>query len=66
MQPTPAPRFSDGAAPAAAFVPGPIAAAGAHTREVLTSFGLEDVDALLADGVVSRELADGRGPSPVV
>jgi alpha-methylacyl-CoA racemase len=65
-QPTPAPRFSDGAAPAAAFVPGPIARAGAHTREVLTALGLEDVDALLADGVVSRELADGRGPSPVV
>jgi alpha-methylacyl-CoA racemase len=51
MQPAPAPRFSFGS-PAAAFVPGPIALAGAHTREVLTSLGLDDVDDLLADGAV--------------
>jgi alpha-methylacyl-CoA racemase len=49
VQPAPAPRFSFGS-PAAAFAPGPIARAGAHTREVLTSLGLDDVDDLLADG----------------
>jgi alpha-methylacyl-CoA racemase len=51
VQPAPAPRFSFGS-PAEAFVPGTIARAGAHTREVLTSLGLGDVGDLLADGVV--------------
>jgi alpha-methylacyl-CoA racemase len=59
LQPTPAPRFCDGAAPAAAFVPGPIARAGAHTRKVLTGLGLDDVDELLADGAVWQALAGG-------
>jgi alpha-methylacyl-CoA racemase len=51
MQPAPAPRFSFGS-PAAAFAPGPISRVGAHTREVLTSIGLDDADDLLADGAV--------------
>jgi len=56
VQPAPAPRFSGDAGACAAFAPGPIARAGAHTREVLTSFGVHDVDDLLADGAVWQAL----------
>lgn len=61
VQPAPAPRFSSGGSPARAVVPGPIARAGAHTREVLTSLGCDDVDDLLADGVVSQALGRDAG-----
>jgi alpha-methylacyl-CoA racemase len=59
VQPAPAPRFSDsegspGAPPAAALPPGRIARPGAHTREVLTGLGFDDVADLLADGVVQQ------------
>jgi len=54
VAPAPAPRFSDGSAPAAALAPGRIARAGAHTREVLTDLGFSDVAELLADGVVCQ------------
>jgi alpha-methylacyl-CoA racemase len=66
VQPAPAPRFSDcstagspAGSPIKAFAPGRIARTGAHTREVLTGLGLEDVDDLLADGAVWQAL--GRG-----
>jgi alpha-methylacyl-CoA racemase len=47
MQPKPAPRFSR---TEATLSMGPAAAAGAHTREALAAWGIEDVDALLASG----------------
>jgi alpha-methylacyl-CoA racemase len=52
LQPAPAPRFGDGAPgkPVGALAAGSIAAFGAHTRQVLTDFGFEDADELLASG----------------
>jgi alpha-methylacyl-CoA racemase len=52
LQPSPAPRFSDGTPGAAigALPPGRIAHAGAHTREVLTGLGFTDTEELLASG----------------
>jgi alpha-methylacyl-CoA racemase len=54
VQPAPAPRFSavPGSAPIAALPPGRIARPGAHTREVLTAVGFDDVDALLGSGAI--------------
>ncbi len=52
VQPAPAPRFSDGSGPAGALAPGRIARPGAHTREVLTGLGFDDVEDLLAGGAV--------------
>jgi alpha-methylacyl-CoA racemase len=55
-QPAPAPRFGDGTAPPApgaaigALPADLVAAAGAHTREVLTDLGFADADDLLASG----------------
>jgi alpha-methylacyl-CoA racemase len=56
VQPAPAPRFGDGTpgAPIAALPPGRIAHAGAHTREVLTALGFQDVDELLSAGAVRQ------------
>jgi alpha-methylacyl-CoA racemase len=52
IQPAPAPRFAaDGSAPRAAR-PGPIPALGQHTREILLDAGVDDVEGLLAAGVV--------------
>ena len=48
LQPAPAPRFSR--TPATLGAP-PAAAPGAHTREALAAWGIDDVDTLLADGV---------------
>jgi alpha-methylacyl-CoA racemase len=48
-QPAPAPRFSR-----TQGQPGRIATPGAHTREVLGSWGIPGPDALLADGVVTQ------------
>ena len=52
VQPAPAPRFGDGTpgAAAGALPPGPIAHAGAHTRDVLTALGFADTEELLASG----------------
>jgi alpha-methylacyl-CoA racemase len=50
IQPAPAPRFSR--TPSA--VSSPPAPAGAHSREALTDWGIKDVDALIAAGVVSQ------------
>jgi alpha-methylacyl-CoA racemase len=47
VQPAPAPRFSRTGA-TLGLPPAP--AAGAHTREALAAWGIEDVDALLASG----------------
>jgi alpha-methylacyl-CoA racemase len=54
VQPAPAPRFSPvpGSAPIAALPPGRIARPGAHTREVLTAVGFDDVDDLLGAGAI--------------
>jgi alpha-methylacyl-CoA racemase len=54
VQPAPAPRFSPvpGSAPVAALPPGRIARPGAHTREVLTAVGFDDVDDLLGSGAI--------------
>ena len=54
LQPTPAPRFSDGKPgdTISALTPGPIAHTGAHTREVLTALGFADAEDLLASGAV--------------
>ena len=54
VQPAPAPRFSPvpGSAPIAALPPGRIARPGAHTREVLTAVGFDDVDDLLGSGAI--------------
>lgn len=52
VQPAPAPRFSGAEGPAAALAPGHIARPGAHTGEVLTGLGFDDVEDLLSDGVV--------------
>jgi alpha-methylacyl-CoA racemase len=51
-QPAPAPRFDagPGGAPINALPAGAIAPVGAHTRAVLTDFGLSDVDELLSSG----------------
>ncbi len=46
-QPAPAPRFSRTEATVTMAPGGP----GAHTREALTAWGIEDVDALIASGV---------------
>lgn len=54
VQPAPAPRFSAaaGSAESAGLVPGAIARPGAHTREVLSGLGFDDVEELLADAAV--------------
>jgi alpha-methylacyl-CoA racemase len=49
-QPAPAPRFS--ATPAELTTPPP--RPGEHTRQALTDWGVPDVDALLADGVIRQ------------
>jgi hypothetical protein len=41
-----------GSAPIAALPPGRIARPGAHTREVLTAVGFDDVDDLLGAGAI--------------
>lgn len=58
IQPAPAPRFSSvpDAAAIAALPPGRIARPGAHTREVLTTLGFDDVDDLLTTGAVWQAL----------
>ncbi|WP_459981831.1 CaiB/BaiF CoA transferase family protein [Nocardioides sp. AN3] len=48
LQPAPAPRFSRTTPSLGA---GPAASAGAHTREALAAWGIEDVEKLLADGI---------------
>ncbi|WP_344042959.1 CaiB/BaiF CoA-transferase family protein [Nocardioides panacihumi] len=48
LQPAPAPRFSRTAATLGAP---PAAVPGAHTRDALAAWGIEGVDALIADGV---------------
>jgi alpha-methylacyl-CoA racemase len=48
MQPRPAPRFSRTEA-SLSLPPSP--AAGAHTREALTAWGIADVDGLIERGV---------------
>jgi alpha-methylacyl-CoA racemase len=48
MQPQPAPRFSR--TPATLSLP-PSPAAGTHTREALTAWGVEDVDGLIERGI---------------
>ncbi|SFC13218.1 alpha-methylacyl-CoA racemase [Nocardioides terrae] len=48
LQPAPAPRFSR--TPPTLGAP-PAAAAGAHTREALAAWGIDDVDALIDDGI---------------
>ena len=54
VQPAPAPRFGDGitGAPIGALPPGPVSHPGAHTREVLTAAGFDDVEDLLGSGAV--------------
>ncbi len=54
-QPAPAPRFSR--TPASLGMPpgGP----GAHTRDALTAWGIEDVDALLASGAATQAGREG-------
>jgi alpha-methylacyl-CoA racemase len=54
VQPAPAPRFSPGTdnAPIPALPPGRIARPGAHTREVLTAVGFDDVADLLGSGAI--------------
>ena len=47
MQPAPAPRFSR-TEPSLGLPPAP--KPGTHTREALTAWGIDDVDALLASG----------------
>jgi alpha-methylacyl-CoA racemase len=59
LQPAPAPRFADvtDATPGAsipALALGEISPMGAHTSEVLTSLGFDDVDDLLASGAVHQ------------
>jgi alpha-methylacyl-CoA racemase len=49
-QPAPAPRFSRTPATLGMAPGGP----GAHTREALTAWGIQDVDALLASGAASQ------------
>jgi alpha-methylacyl-CoA racemase len=56
VQPAPAPRFSR----TPATLDRPPARAGAHTREALGDWGIEDVDGLLAAGTVAEDPA-GRG-----
>lgn len=48
-QPAPAPRFTGTPAPTPTLPP---PYPGEHTREILTEYGIEDADALLADAVV--------------
>jgi alpha-methylacyl-CoA racemase len=52
VQPAPAPRFGSGApgTPIGALPARPIAPVGANTRAVLSDFGFEDADELLASG----------------
>jgi alpha-methylacyl-CoA racemase len=50
VHPAPAPRFSR--TPSA--IAGPPAAAGSHTVEALTDWGVRDVDKLLTAGVVGQ------------
>lgn len=53
-QPAHAPRFSNGSRrPTGSRLPGRIPQRGEHTHEVVASLGIADVDALLADGVIS-------------
>ena len=65
VQPAPAPRFSPGpgSAPIDALPPGRIARPGAHTREVLTALGFDDVDGLLTAGAVWQALSGIRHPA---
>ena len=49
-QPAPAPRFSR----TGATLTAPPALPGEHTREALAAWGIDDVDALLADGAATR------------
>jgi len=53
VQPAPAPRFASAQGPAGALEPGRVARPGAHTRDVLTALGFDDVEELLAGGAVS-------------
>jgi alpha-methylacyl-CoA racemase len=53
VQPAPAPRFSR----TPATLDRPPARAGAHTREGLSDWGIEDVDGLLAAGTVAEDPA---------
>lgn len=48
LQPAPAPRFSR----TEPEIMGPSPAPGQHTREILTSWGIPGVDALIASGAV--------------
>ena len=48
VQPVPAPRFSR---TEPSLTPPPSKAAGEHTREALTAWGIADVDALIESGV---------------
>ena len=48
----PAPGLLPDRAPVPALPPGRIARPGAHTREVLTAAGFEDVDDLVSAGAV--------------
>ncbi|MCC6388757.1 MAG: CoA transferase [Dehalococcoidia bacterium] len=50
VQPAPAPRFSR----TEPEIMGPSPAPGQHTREVLTSWGVPDIDALIASGAVKQ------------
>jgi len=63
LQPAPAPRFADVAdatgatppgTPIPALAPGEISPTGAHTSEVLTALGFDDVADLLASGAVHQ------------
>ena len=50
VQPAPAPRFSRTTVPK----PGAPAHAGSHSREVLTKWGIKNIDDLMARGVVKE------------
>jgi alpha-methylacyl-CoA racemase len=50
VQPAPAPRFSR----TGATIGSPPARPGQHTREALTAWGIDDVDALLASGAATQ------------
>ena len=60
VQPAPAPRFSR--TPGALTAPPPLGA-GADTREALTVWGIEDVDALIASGAVVQDAGPSDGPA---
>lgn len=58
-QPAPAPRFSH--TPAGLSTP-PVAP-GANTREALTAWGIDDVDALISDGIAVQHSPDEETPA---